>query len=174
MKESQVKSTTSFDQQFTVITVQEILVICTCSFKNSHQNSFITSVSLKEKYIKLIIPFRRKLFVITRVKIGQQHPWYQEKHGATGDLVANWLYSGYIRIKKIRIVNAYVMLQLNNCPEKLCKNFCFGFFRLWLDCRCEQIISVYADSDRVYHSQSLHCHKPIGNLTPFNYKLTTD
>lgn len=57
MKESQVKSTTSFDQQFTVITVQEILVICTCSFKNSYQNSFITSVSLKEKYIKLIIPF---------------------------------------------------------------------------------------------------------------------
>lgn len=57
MKESQVQSTTSFDQQFTVITVQEILVICTCSFKHSHQNSFITSVSLKEKYIKVIIPF---------------------------------------------------------------------------------------------------------------------
>lgn len=135
MKESQVKSTTSFDQQFTVITVQEILVICTCSFKNSHQNSFITSVSLKEKYIKLIIPFiilqtstdavlsyQSKNRIATSL-VPRKTRW---NRGFGCQLVVFWVYSN----KKIRIVNAYVMLQLNNCPAETMQEFLFRIFQV--------------------------------------------
>lgn len=50
-------------------------------------------------------------------------------------MVANWLYSGYIRIEldsnyTIRIVNAYVMLQLNNCPAETMQEFLFRIFEV--------------------------------------------